>query len=277
MGGMWTKEHRARQAAFERRRRYPTDLTDEEWERVRPLLPRPAKRGRPPDADMREMLNAIRYLARAGCGWRMLPVHFGPWQTVYWWFRRFARRLLFQTVHDIALMLDRERAGREASPTAGVLDSQTVKAPNAAGGGGYDAAKRVKGRKRHVAVDADGRLLMVNLTAADVQDAQGAEAVVNAVRKRWPWLKHLFADGAYDRGKLMSAAAYRGFVVEVVRKLADQKGFQVLPRRWVVERTFGWMVRWRRLVRDYERLCDVSEAMIRVGMGALLLRRVAHP
>lgn len=277
MGGMWTKEHRARQAAFERRRRYPTDLTDAEWEAVRPLLPRPAKRGRPPDADMREMLNAIRYLARAGCGWRMLPVHFGPWQTVYWWFRRFARRLLFRTIHDIALMLDRERAGREASPTAGVLDSQTAKAPHAPGGGGYDAAKKVKGRKRHIAVDTDGRLLMVNLTTADVQDAAGAERIIEAVRKRWPWLKHLFADGAYDRGKLMDAAAYRGFVIEVVRKLADQKGFQVLPRRWVVERTFGWMVRWRRLVRDYERRCDLSEAMIRVGMGALLLRRVAHP
>lgn len=277
MGRMWTEEHRARQAAFERRRRYPTDLTDEEWERIRPLLPRPAKCGRPPSADQREVLNAIRYLARAGCGWRMLPVHFGPWQTVYWWFRRFARRLLFQTIHDIALMLDRERAGREASPTAGVLDSQTVKAPHAPGGGGYDAAKRTKGRKRHVAVDTDGRLLMVNLTAADVQDAAGAERIVEAVRKRWPWLRHLFADGAYDRGRLMSKAAYRDFVVEVVRKLADQKGFQVLPRRWVVERTFGWMTRWRRLVRDYERRCDVSEAMIRVGMGALLLRRIAHP
>ena len=104
-----------------------------------------------------------------------------------------------------------------------------------------------------------------------------AEAIVAAVRKRWPWLKHLFADGAYDRGKLVSAAAYRDFVIEVVRKLSDQKGFQVLPRRWVVERTFGWMVRWRRLVRDYERRCDVSEAMVRVGMGALLLRRIAHP
>ena len=272
---MWTKEHRARQAAFERRR-YPTDLTDEEWERVRPLLPRPAERGRPPNADMREVLNAIRYLARAGCGWRMLPVHFGPWQTVYWWFRRFVRRLLFRTIHDIALMLDRERAGRGASPTAGVIDSQTVKAPHAPGGGGYDAAKRTKGRKRHVAVDTDGRLLMVNLTAADVQDAAGAERIIEAVRKRWPWLKHLFADGAYDRGKLASAAAYRDFTIEVVRKLAGQRGFQVLPRRWVVERTFGWMTRWRRLVRDYEARLDVSEAMIHIAMGGLLLRRIAH-
>lgn len=276
MGGMWTKEHRARQRVFERQR-YPTDLTDKEWDRIRPLLPEPAGRGRPPGVDLREVLNALRYLARAGCGWRMLPVHFGPWQTVYWWFRRFVRRLLFRTVHDIALMLDRERVGREAHPTAGVLDSQTVKAPHAPGGGGYDAAKKVKGRKRHIAVDTDGRLLMVGLTPADVQDAQGAEAILKAVRQRWPWLKHLFADGAYDRGKLMSAAAYRDFVVEVVRKIVGQQGFVPLPRRWVVERTFGWMMLWRRLVRDYEHRCDVSEAMIHLSMGALLVRRLAHP
>jgi len=130
MSRMWTKEHRERQKAFERRR-YPTDLTDEEWERIRPILPQPARRGRKPKANLREILNAIRYLARAGCGWRMLPHEFGPWQTVYWWFRRFVRRLLFQTLHDVALMLDRERSGREASPTAGVIDSQTVKAPAA--------------------------------------------------------------------------------------------------------------------------------------------------
>ena len=273
MGEMWTKQQRARQARFERQR-YPTDLTDEEWERVRPLLPRPARRGRKPSVNLREVLNAIRYMARAGAGWRLLPHDFPPWQTVYWWFRRYVRRLLFRTLHDVALMLDCERAGREASPSAGVIDSQSVKAPHAPGGGGYDAAKRVKGRKRHVAVDTDGRLLMVNLTNADVQDGPGAEAIVAAVRKRWPWLKHLFADGAYDRGRLMSAAAYRDFVVAIVRKLEGQRGFQPLPRRWVVERTFGWMGRWRRLVRDYERRCDVSEAMIHVSMGALLLRRL---
>jgi transposase len=158
-----------------------------------------------------------------------------------------------------------------------VLDSQTVKAPHAPDGGGYDAAKRIRGRKRHVAVDTDGRLLMVNLTTADIRDAAGAERIIVAVRKRWPWLKHLFADGAYDRGKLMSGAAYRDFVIEIVRKLANQKGFHVLSRRWVVERTFGWMMRWHRLVRDNERRCDVSEAMIRASLDALLLRRVAHP
>jgi putative transposase len=144
-------------------------------------------------------------------------------------------------------------------------------------GAGTTPPRRRRGRKCHVAVDTDGRLLMVNLTAADVQDAAGAEHIVAAVRKRWPWLKHLFADGAYDRGRLMGAAVYRDFVIEVVRKLDGQQGFRPLPRRWVVERTFGWMGRWRRLVRDHERRCDVSEAMIHVGMGSLLLRRVTHP
>ena len=125
--------------------RYPTDLTDAEWARVLPLLPGPARRGRRSGVDLREMLNAIRYMARSGGGWRMLPVHFGPWETVYWWFRRLARRLLFRTIHDIALMLDREQSGREASPTAGVVDSQTIKAPHAPGGSGYDAGKKLKG------------------------------------------------------------------------------------------------------------------------------------
>jgi putative transposase len=174
-------------------------------------------------------------------------------------------------------MLDRAQAGREVSPSAGVLDSRTVKAPAAPGGGGCDAARRIKGRKRHVAVDTDGRLLLVNLTAADVRDAAGAELIVTAIRKRRPWLGHLFADGAYDRGTLMSKAAYRNFGLEIVHELPAQQGFQVLPRRWVVERTFGWMMRWRRLVRDDEERCDVSEATIHVAMAALLLRRVAHP
>jgi transposase len=243
---MWTKEQRERQASFERRR-YPSDLTDAEWERIWPLLPKPAKRGRKLGVDLREILNAIRYLARADCGWRMLPTNFGPWQTVYWWFCRFVRRLLFRTLHDVALMLDRERADRQASPSGGVIDSQSIKAPAALGMGGYDAAKKIKGRKRHIVTDTDGRLLMVNLTPADVQDAAGAEQIIKAIRKRWPWLKHLFADGAYERGKLMSQAAYRDFVIEIVHKLKGQQGFQVLPRRWVVERSFGWMTRWRRL------------------------------
>ena len=263
-------------AEIERKtKRYPTDLTDEEWGTIEPFLPPPARTGRQREVALREVLNAIRYLARTGCGWRMLPKDFPPWQTVYWWFRRFVRQLLFRTIHDIALMMDREHAGREASPTGGVLDSQSVKAP-AAKERGFDGGKKITGRKRHIAVDTDGRLLMVNLTTADISDSAGAQMILDTIRKRWPWLKHLFADGAYDRKQLMDKAAFLGFVIEVVRRIEGQQGFEVLPRRWVVERTFGWMVRWRRLVRDYEGRIDVSEAMIHVAMGSLLLRRIAH-
>jgi transposase len=183
--------------------------------------------------------------------------------------------MLFQTIHDVSLMLDRELAGREGSPTGGVIDSQTVKAPSGTTRG-YDAAKKTVGRKRHIAVDTDGRLLMVNLTAADISDSAGAQLILDGVRKRWPWMKHLFADGAYDRTRLLDKAAYLDFALEIVRRNEEQTGFHVIRRRWVVERTFGWMTRWRRLVRDYEARLDVSRAMIHVAMGSLLLRRVAH-
>src|ERR1700723_4233254 len=273
---MWTEQSRGRMAKIAKKtKRYPSDLTDEEWERIAPLMPKPGRRGRPREVDFREVINAVRYLVRSGCGWRVLPIHFGSWQTVYAWFRELARRFLFQTIHDVALMIDRERAGREASPSAAVIDSQSVKAPHAATRG-YDAGKKIVGRKRHIAVDTDGRLLMVNLTTADIADSAGAPAILNAVRKRWPWVKHMFADGAYDRAQLMDKAAFLEFTVEVVRRIEGTEGFHVLPRRWVVERTFGWMTRWRRLVRDYEQRIDVSQAMIHIALSSLLIRRIAH-
>ena len=271
---MWTRESRGRMADIARKtKRYPSDLTNAGWEQIAPLMPKPPPRGRKPAVDFREILNAIRYMARSAGGWRMLPSKFGPWQTVYWWFRRFVR-LLFRTIHDVALMIDREQAGREAGP-GGVLDSQTVKAPFAAQRG-YDEAKKIVGRKRHVAVDTDGRFLMVNLTTADVSDSAGAQLILEGIRKRWPWLKHLFADSAYDRTRLLDKAAFLNFVIEIVRRSDKQVGFEVIARRWVVERTFGWMIRWRRFVRDYEKRLDFSEAMIHVAMGSLLRRRIAH-
>jgi putative transposase len=274
---MWTAANRGRMAEIEKKtKRYPTDLTEEEWSRVEPLLPKPAKTGRRREIDLREVINAVRYLVRTGCGWRMLPKDFPPWQTVYWWFRRFVRLFLFRTIHDIALMMDREQQGREASPTGGIIDSQSVKAPAPGAQRGYDAGKKVVGRKRHVVVDTDGRLLMVNLTPADISDSAGAQMILDAIRKRWPWLKHLFADGAYDRTQLMDKAVFLDFVIKVVRRINDEPGFRVLPRRWVVERTLAWLTRWRRLVRDYEARLDVSEAMIHVAMGSLLLRRISH-
>ncbi len=263
-------------AEIERKtKRYPTDLTDEEGARGDPVMPKPARTGRQREVDLREVLNAIRSLARTGCGWRMLPKDLPPWQTVYWWLRRFGRLLLFQPIHDVALMLARARAGREASPPGGGLDSQSGKAP-AAKERGFDGGKKITGRKRHVAVATAGRLLMINLTSADISASAGAQRILDASRKRWPWLKPLFADGAYDRGQLMDKAAFLDFVIEIVRKMEGQQGFEVLPRRWVVERTFGWMMRWRRLVRAYAQRLDGSEAMIQVAMGSLLLRRIAH-
>jgi len=141
----------------------------------------------------------------------------------------------------------------------------------------YDAGKKIVGRKRHIAVDTDGRLLAVNLTTADISDSAGAQPILDAIRKRWPWMKRLFADGAYDRRTLLDKAAFLDFVVEVVRRTDTDPGFKVIPRRWVVERSIGWLTRYRRLVRDYEQRLDVSEAMIFLAMGNLLLRRITHP
>jgi transposase len=181
-------------------KRYPSDLTDEEWDQIAPLMPKPGRRGRPREVDFREVINAVRYLVRSGCGWRMLPIHFGPWQTVYGWFRELARRFLFQTIHDVALMLDREQAGREASPSAGVIDSQSVKAPAPYAERGYDAGKKIVGRKRHITVDTDGRLLMVNLTPADMSDSAGAQAILDGLaREKWrDFLIALDATGGPD-------------------------------------------------------------------------------
>lgn len=183
---MWNEQTRGRLAKIRKKlKRYPTDMTDEEWTVITPLFPPPGKRGWPCKTDLHEVVNAIRYLLRTGCGWEMLPSDFPPWQTVYWWFRRFLRQLLFRTIHDIALMADRERVGRQASPTAGIIDSQSIKAPGAKERG-YDAGKKIVGRKRHIAVDTDGRLLMVNLMTADISDSAGAQLILDAIRKRWP-------------------------------------------------------------------------------------------
>src|SRR3977135_2987116 len=176
---MWTQANRGRMADIAKKtKRSPSDLTDEEWERIAPLLPRAARKGRKPAVDLREVLNAIRYMARSGGGWRMLPRDFPPWRTVYWWFRRFVRMLLFRTIHDVALMIDRERCGRAATPTAGVIDSQSVKAPGARNRGAA-AAKKLVGLKRHIAVDTDGRLLMVNLNSADISDSANGQIILH--------------------------------------------------------------------------------------------------
>ncbi len=250
---MWTQENRSRhqQVRTALKRGYPTDVKDEEWHLIAPLLPKQAKTGRPRKTDLRTVINALRYMVRSGCEWRML----------------------FRTIHDLALMLDRMCNEREVLPSAGILDSQSVKAPGARTRG-YDANKKLSGRKRHIAVDTDGRLLAMNLTPADIADSTGAQMVLDGLIKRWPWVKHRFGDAAYDRRQLMDKAAFLDFTVEVVRRLQGLQGFAVQPRRWVVERTFAWLMRYRRLVRDYEQRIDVSENMIYLAMGSLLLHRL---
>ncbi|MER8930849.1 IS5 family transposase [Mesorhizobium sp. M0859] len=195
------------------------------------------------------------------------------------YFRRFVRLTLFRTIYNIVVMHDHERARREASPSAGIVDSHTAK-PSAPGAErGYDAATTTVGRKRQIAVDTDGRLLMVNLTPADISDSAGAQMILEAIRKRWPWIKHLFPDGGYDRRQFLDKAALLDFVIQVVLRIDTEAGFKVLLRRWMVERTFGWLIHWRRLVRDYERRVDSSETMIHATMGSLLMRmmrRISH-
>lgn len=274
---MWKKQDCTRQRKIVKAtKRYASDLTDKEWETLRPLLPGYASQGRPRHTQLREVINALRYVVRSGCSWRMLPKEFGSWQTIYWWFRRLMRRFLFSTILNICIMLDRFRYQKKELPSLGILDSQSVKAPQAKARG-IDGNKKIVGRKRHVAVDSDGRLLLVNLTPANIADSVGAQAVLEGMKKNWPSIKHFFADGAYERRQLMDKATYLDFIVEIVKRHRHQKGFEPLQKRWVVERTFGWMMRWRRLVRDYEERLDVSEAMIQIAMASQLLRRIVIP
>ena len=225
-------------------KRYPSDLTDEAWAAVAPLLPAPARRGRKRCVDLREILNAIRQIVRSGCECRMLPVHFPPWQTVYWWFRTL-RAAAAVSYHPRRGFDDQPRARRPGRAAvrghSGQPDDQGV-------GRGRHAelqwGKRIVGRKRHIAVDTEGRLLMVNLTTANIADSTGAQAVLEALRKRWPWIKHLFADGAHDKRQILDKADFLNFVLDIVRRMAAD--FKILPRRWVVERTFALMTRYRR-------------------------------
>ena len=239
------------------------------WSSRRSLL----RTGRKRTTDLREVLNAIRYMVRSGCEWRMLPIHFPPWQTVYWWFRRFVRLLLFRTIHDIALMLDRERVGREASPSAAVLDSQSAKTAEAGGPRGYDAGKKVKGRKRHALVDTDGRALTLHVHPADIQDRDGAVPLLQASRGAFPFVERVFADSAYAGQRVANATRA---AVEIVRKIDGQIGFQVHKRRWVVERFFAWIGRNRRLSRDVEKLIPSAEAFLYAASATILLRRLGR-
>ena len=259
----------------EHRQSYPSDLSDPEWEVLETHLPEPNKRGRPLDYTLREIINAILYIVRAGCAWRMMPHDFPPWQTIYYHFRKWSQDGTWERLNTILREEVRHSEGREKTPSAAIIDSQSVKVSAVSGERGYDAGKQVNGRKRHLIVDTIGLVMCVIVTAASVQDRDGARQIFETIRHHFPRLKLIWADGNY-RGKLIDWLQTRcHWILEIVKRNDQAFGFQVLPRRWVVERTFGWLGRYRRLSRDYECLTQTSEAMIYAAMTHLMVRRLA--
>jgi putative transposase len=248
------------------RKPYPSDLTDLQWDNIEHLLPPPKTGGRPRAYDNRELVNGILYVTRGGCSWRMLPHDFPPWQSVYGYFRRWRLAGIWKQIHDALVVTIRHLEGREAEPSAAILDSQTVKSTEQGGPHGYDAGKKVNGRKRHLLVDTLGLLLVVVVHAADIQDRDGAKLVLAKVRGLLPRLQLIWADGGYAGQLLAWVRQHYGWIVQTVLRPVGVKGFVLLPRRWVVERTFAWLGRYRRLSKDYERLPETSETFIYIAM-----------
>jgi transposase len=255
----------------------PSDLTDAEWALLAPYLPPPSSVGRPRRWPMRRIVKAILYLVRGGLPWRMLPPCFPPVSTVRRWFYLWRDNGLWQTLNHALLMVMRETQGREASPSAGVIDSQSVKTTESGGPRGYDAGQKIKGRKRHILTDTEGNLVHAIIHTADIQDRDGAPLLLAAIIHRVPWLRHLFADGGYAGDKLREALRRIGrWSIEIIKRSDAAKGFEVLPRRWVVERTLAWLSRNRSLAKDFEQTIALATRGLFVASVQLFTRCIAR-